>query len=81
MVKGKEMTRFQTKQIHLSTDSRKPKCRVDEAKDWFITIFRTACGKECLREKIRMRTNEVTCKSCIATERYKYQLAEDNKKR
>lgn len=83
------MKRFQTKQVHLSTDSRKPEHyttgEVQPAKRWsmtvkMVTVFLTACGKECLRPMIRMRTKEVTCKRCIATERYKYQLALDNKR-
>ena len=84
------MKRFQTKQVHLSTDDRKPEHYTIEDKGsgsgmsgqgyWYTTIFKTACGNECLRPMIRMRTNEVTCKRCIATERYKNQLALDNKR-
>ena len=78
------MKRFQTKQVHLSTDDRKPEHYLSTLKsrrgNISITIFLTACGNECLRPMIRMRTNEVTCKRCIATERFKHQLALDNKR-
>ena len=78
------MKRFQTKQVHLSTDDRKPEHYLSTMKsrrgNTSITIFLTACGNECLRPMIRMRTNEVTCKRCIATERFKHQLALDNKR-
>ena len=79
--------RFQTKKIHLSTSANTPESFItttgkSRGTGRYIKsiVYVTSCGKVCLRPKIRMRTNEVTCKRCIATERYQTQLAIDNKR-
>ena len=78
--------KFQTKKIHLATSANKPDTMIVELNPGYrrkkrkARAYYTACGKICLRSNIRMRTNEVTCKACIATNRYQTQLAIDNKR-
>ena len=77
------MRRFNTKRIHLATHNRKPvyyNYKIPEKISGIttITVFLTACGAEVLRKDIRMRTNEVTCRRCTASHRYKAQFTLDN---